>query len=131
LFVLLLAGLSVLAFVLSRQRLLLGVVTNAATAEALKVKATYAETLKLQTAAGVIEHLLGGRPPAANLMLEDDGFDDLVSDEPPPRPPLPAASTDGTFVLRCGNCDSQLRLKQAWRGKTITCPSCKHEQVVP
>lgn len=139
-----LAAVFCVAFLFKRQSVLIGVVTNAATAESLRVKARGTDLKNLEMAAGIIEQLLGNQAPGAVDEDDAEAMDLNDSDEAPAErspdplpdlpPPLrqnpPAGENAGVFTMRCTNCQSTLRLKDEWRGKVISCPACRHKQPV-
>ena len=128
--VLVVAAVLAVAYVLSKERATIGVVTNATTAESLKLKASPRELQQLESAAAVIEQLLAGSANA-DAGRREDSEDWSAPPAGPRESAAPASQPPGTFVLNCANCGSHLRLKEVWRGKTISCPACQHQQDVP
>lgn len=139
-----LGGILCVAYLMSQHRVSIGVVTNATTLESLKVVASGSDRKRLETAAGIIEGLLGGHSSSGHGHL-DEGDAEEAEDEawdPPPAPrdvppPLPASAgragvaAAGTFVVRCMQCGANLKLKDSLRGKTVACPGCKQTMNVP
>lgn len=118
-----------IAFLLAKQRVTIGVITNATTVESLKLKASSEEIRKLEAVAAVIESLLLGEAGAQHESASDwdSGLDPTASKD---QTRSPATDASSTFSFRCSNCDSHLRLKSSWRGKTIICPACQQKQFV-
>jgi predicted Zn finger-like uncharacterized protein len=115
----------ILLFFLLPRRVTLGIVTDAATAETLKLKANAMEREKLQRVARIIESLLGGAAPAEKPPTEKDfaPVEEVKVEIHEPAPP--PVHTGGALIIECPHCRSRLQVTEVHRGQQVRCPSCR------
>ena len=121
--VLLLLALAVVVFFfLAKERVTIGVLTDAGTTEAIRLRADADEKRRLRKACAVMESIIGAedRPESAAAEADEEVY------EPQEEPAPPPAAEEVMFV-GCPYCHKQLRAPATARGRRVSCPSC-HKQ---
>ncbi len=120
-----LAGLLVLLYFLSRKRVTVGFVTDAATVESLKLRVTGPELDELQDVVHLIEDLLRGDGAAEPSPPDRATPAATVDDDAAGRFAARPAPPGGAEVVACPHCQTRMQITAAHRGQQVRCPGCR------